>query len=450
MKKVIIRCKIITPLFMGGAEKKQTELRVSEFKGMMRFWWRAIKAEDDIEKLKKEENRIFGGTGEGEGKSKINIRITYDPLEFEKHKAYNLREDYKLSWYFDKNKKEKSLKGKDAGTGYMLYSTVLPGKERGFIKDGFNFDVILYSYDEDILKEAIASFWLSVYLGGFGTRSRRGGGNLSITDIEGEKAGLDFICHGKNGEEVGKWIKENFEKCVKIVHKNKRVNNFTFSYSNLSFSRFLISRKGYNSWIDVLNDIGKKFMGFRKKEKILKRTAFGLPLKCGEETIKGKKKGKKGEINFERRGSPFIIKVIKAGDKFYWLALRLFGEFLEEGSVVKFKNLTQKVDFELIDKFWNELKIEAQEFILNCPKILDDIVKKIKDALNPCKIIFFGSRARGDAHRNSDIDIAVDCEGNIENIEFFYPCDLVNYRKASQSLREKIEREGVTLYERKN
>ncbi|MGC8872690.1 MAG: type III-B CRISPR module RAMP protein Cmr1, partial [Caldimicrobium sp.] len=73
MKKVILKCKIITPMFMAGADRSNPELRPSEFKGMMRFWWRAIRAESDIEKLKKEEAEIFGGTGEKEGKSKVRI-----------------------------------------------------------------------------------------------------------------------------------------------------------------------------------------------------------------------------------------------------------------------------------------------------------------------------------------------------------------------------------------
>ncbi len=75
MKETTLSCEIITPMFMAGADGKIPELRPSEFKGMMRFWWRAVKAEDDIEKLKKEEAKIFGGTGEGEGKSKVKIEL---------------------------------------------------------------------------------------------------------------------------------------------------------------------------------------------------------------------------------------------------------------------------------------------------------------------------------------------------------------------------------------
>ncbi len=78
MYSLTLKCNLIPPMFMAGADNKTPELRPSEFKGMMRWWWRAIKAEDNIEKLRKEEAQIFGGTGEKEGKSKIKIVVTLD------------------------------------------------------------------------------------------------------------------------------------------------------------------------------------------------------------------------------------------------------------------------------------------------------------------------------------------------------------------------------------
>jgi len=48
VKKVTFECEVITPMFMAGADGRKPELRPSEFKGMMRFWWRAAKAMDNI------------------------------------------------------------------------------------------------------------------------------------------------------------------------------------------------------------------------------------------------------------------------------------------------------------------------------------------------------------------------------------------------------------------
>jgi len=48
-------------------------------------------------------------------------------------------------------------------------------------------------------------------------------------------------------------------------------------------------------------------------------------------------------------------------------------------------------------------------------KLLEEIVKRILDVVNPCKLILFGSWAYGRPHRGSDLDILVVIEDNIES-----------------------------------
>ncbi|MEN3039542.1 MAG: type III-B CRISPR module RAMP protein Cmr1, partial [Candidatus Kryptonium sp.] len=172
MNRVKIHCRAITPIFMSGVDGGVAELRASEFKGMMRWWWRAVVADDKIDRLKREESSIFGGTGaEEERKSKVELRIE----EFKVIKEGNLIRSEGLEWRFDK--KERRLVGKHAGIGYLLYSTILPGRERGYIKSGSEFDIVLRAFDDESFAVGLASLWLAIYLGGFGTRARRGGGN---------------------------------------------------------------------------------------------------------------------------------------------------------------------------------------------------------------------------------------------------------------------------------
>jgi CRISPR-associated protein Cmr1 len=33
--------EVVTPMFLGGANNLEAELRVPSIKGMLRFWWRA-------------------------------------------------------------------------------------------------------------------------------------------------------------------------------------------------------------------------------------------------------------------------------------------------------------------------------------------------------------------------------------------------------------------------
>ena len=68
MDKIILKCEIVTPMFCYGADGKTPELRAPSLKGALRFWWRAIHPNLDLERLKKEETEIFGGSGDDEAK----------------------------------------------------------------------------------------------------------------------------------------------------------------------------------------------------------------------------------------------------------------------------------------------------------------------------------------------------------------------------------------------
>ena len=87
------------------------------------------------------------------------------------------------------------------------------------------------------------------------------------------------------------------------------------------------------------------------------------------------------------------------------------------------------------------------------------VVTEIRQLAEQCmirKVVLFGSRARGDFHRSSDIDLAVsggDAERFRleleENTSTLLQYDVVNLdRHIQQGLRERIEEEGVTVYEK--
>ncbi len=72
------------------------------------------------------------------------------------------------------------------------------------------------------------------------------------------------------------------------------------------------------------------------------------------------------------------------------------------------------------------------------------------------RLILFGSRARGDHHKTSDIDLAV-TGGNVtgftldveENVPTLLKFDIVDLDRAVKTeLRESIEKEGIAIYEK--
>lgn len=86
------------------------------------------------------------------------------------------------------------------------------------------------------------------------------------------------------------------------------------------------------------------------------------------------------------------------------------------------------------------------------------VIEEIRTAAvqnNISKVILFGSRARGDYKKTSDIDLAV-TDGNtalfaadMEETSTLLTFDIVDMDKPVQpELLQSIEREGITLYEK--
>jgi CRISPR-associated protein Cmr1 len=439
MKEVNLTVKVITPLFMGGANQK-AELRSQSIKGIIRYWWRALKATNDIKKLMEEEAKIFGGyikkNKELEAISS-NIKLFVKIINFTL--GVNIKNDFDLKWSF--NKEEKKLYGYNYGIGYLFYSVL----NRQYYKPETKFEIRIYSRNEEYLKQTLAALWCTIYLGGFGARSRRGAGSCVVEDISGNVTDINFIPNDQN---IVSWYKNNFDKCINLIGKNE---SFVYPYSNLSISRILVSKNNKNNfdkWYDALNDLGKKYSDFRYENRVNKFEvgSFGLPVIHSDKqkllAIKNIGNGKKEIIN--RRSSPLIFRIIEFNKRFYWIVLRLAGEFLPDEYVLSFNNKTQKADYNLIDKFWNSLKQDnkAEECVINLPMELIKLKERISNN-GIKKIILFGSKARGDFNKRSDTDLALDNKLNFDLIGNY---DIVNINnQIDKNLRNKIDNEGIEI-----
>lgn len=357
MKELTLTLKVITPLFMGGANM-EPEIRSQSIKGVLRWWWRALKAQNDLKKLKVEEASIFGGSFNDEARcSSFRLAV----IDKKENKGKDLRKDYNLSWNFDRN--NRCLSGKDRGIGYVFYSVL----NKSYIKPESTFRIKIQAKDEYTLKNVLASLWCAVWLGGVGARARRGAGNLCVIKTEGDTFGIDFLSE-ESKEELEEWLKSNFNRCIELVGEAK---DSCWKYSNLSDSRLILGNKK-SDWKEALNEIGTIYHDFRKdnKSNIFETATFGLPV------IHRNGKVLTNDEKIKRRASPIIFKVIQYQKNFYWSVLRLAGEFLPETKVLSFNNKTQKPEFSKIDDFWKLLKEKQnKEIILQMPGSLKNIKK---------------------------------------------------------------------------
>ena len=145
VESMYLELETVTPLFMYGADQNHPEIRAASIKGVMRWWWRAAVAEENIKKLITEETEIFGSTDK---KSSfflsIDIIKKFNPIK------------YRLLPY---------------GTKKFAPPSIPPG---------YKFGVEIQSDSE--LKSVCNIFELAILLGGFGKRSRRGSGSVTLND----------------------------------------------------------------------------------------------------------------------------------------------------------------------------------------------------------------------------------------------------------------------------
>ena len=101
------------------------------------------------------------------------------------------------------------------------------------------------------------------------------------------------------------------------------------------------------------------------------------------------------------------------------------------------------------------------------PDLLQEIVRRILQAGSPQKIILFGSRARGDARPDSDIDLLIIEESSLpryrrappylralvglfpaKDVVVWTPAEAAAWRDVPHAFITSALREGRTLYER--
>jgi len=200
-------CEVVTPLFLGGADPQRAELRVPPIKAAMRFWWRALYGEDNINEMMKKESEIFGNTDQ---KSSITIQI--------------IDKELKLSL-------EQLDRGKFNIYEYLAYGYRNGSNIRGhFIEGRFSIRMHLKS---NHLEQALNSFAFVVFYGGLGSKSRNGFGSLRCNSLQAPQF-------------------ENFKK--------GNLKTFTsFSEKALLFS----SPNEYSSWKEALAEVGNAYKNGR-------------------------------------------------------------------------------------------------------------------------------------------------------------------------------------------
>lgn len=312
MKKVTFGIETITPMFLSGADQSKTELRAASIKGLLRFWWRALQAESDLNELRKKEARIFGSSDEGIGGSTFSTRVTtISDLKPTKDK-FPSNPQYLVE-----------VEGKTFRINileYLAYGTYenIPGQGNVFTRKYYpaqtRFDIVLNFRDEAWMREVVKTLYIWCIFGGVGSRSRNGLGSLNVVNMEKSFENIKDILSVNNP-----YGRENLKELIK---RNGMAPYPSFTEGTKLFK----TKQAFGLGLDALAAVGKIYK--KGRSSLEERHCFEKRQYIGSPIVE--KKVTKSFLG--RHAKPYFIKIAKEGDKYRAYVLYLPSQYCIEDS----------------------------------------------------------------------------------------------------------------------
>ncbi len=172
MLKIIVQLETITPLFLYGAKQDEPEFRSPPFRGMMRYWFRALAggvlgdSNEALKKLREAEAQVFGSPDDKHGQSAVWVRLSAS--DYNRHYKTRVLPHRGDTWtnYLGKTLKNYPKPAIPPGVRATLTLTLKPNTAI------------------PKLEIALWSLLVGLTLGGIGKRSRRGFGSLRIQAVQ--------------------------------------------------------------------------------------------------------------------------------------------------------------------------------------------------------------------------------------------------------------------------
>lgn len=367
--------KIVTPMFIGGADQSPVDgIRPPSVKGALRFWWRALnwgrfweEAKEEgsreviaLQALHAEEARLFGSTAEGKkgGQGCFLLSVKQQNLKsVQKETVHKPFCEYAAARYLGYGVMEAfASRPRNVKAGQLI---------RGCLTENqmFKVQLIFKKNIDESIQEALIALGL---LGGLGSRSRHGLGCLSLEKLEGnigeewKKPDTKKEYHHKIQELLkGKLSARDCPPYTCFSQSSRVEHLFTENTYYEALNNFGSSILMYRSWGKngkVLNQVSEKnFKGDHDWSKDIssipngfhpQRVVFGLPHNYGNKSVIS--------VNYERRNSPLLLHIHQINnDCFIAIGLFMPALFLPDGEKIKAggKEVENNADFSIIHGF---------------------------------------------------------------------------------------------------
>ena len=303
MQHITFTVRTLTPLFLAGVDPTRAEIRAPSFRGLMRYWYRALiggiigTSEQALNQIMKQESAIFGATDTG---SAITVQVSEASRKAQSYRKEGSREDASGKDYFLWSM-ARSRDNKNGG-----YKP-----DRCFFPAGTTFQVSLSSHGEsDVeLRQAVNAFWLLTHLGGIGARSRRCAGSLEaeITDSTLQDLGFERPQTSTDlQEQLHKGIIAIRKSALKYIHPKEvlRITQSSFDILAQPTCQVWLLYDKTRCWTttdEAMRALGQSLQTYRSSLSLAEREVFGLPLKP----------------NLARLASPLLLRISEVQQEGY-------------------------------------------------------------------------------------------------------------------------------------
>jgi len=343
------RYRTVTPLFLQGAEGSTPALRPPSFRGVLRWWWRALAWSDlgqDLRALRRQETRLFGSAAKGRGA--VRLALTEGagkPLE------------------------QGELRG--VGFGYLAGQGLSkPQARRALLTRsalaapcGFSVRVTARDLDDGDLRRLRDALVLLGLAGGLGSRSRRGMGSVVVEELQGGANVEGFVAPGSPED-----LAEAFRVLLaprsvagtppftavsaatewRVVRGQKNVGERHESLGR-HFLRFRSHGRGGRDATGAKaeqnfrsdHDLVAAFLDGGPPDRPPARVAFGLPHNYFFSSQRAKVGI--GPRGYDRRASPLLFHLHEAGGIPCAVVLFLPARFLPDGERIRMKNKHERL-----------------------------------------------------------------------------------------------------------
>jgi len=324
-------CRVITPMFAHGADSSKFELRATEIKGAMRFWFRTAlgtKLKKNVKALKIIESYIFGDTSR---KSKVMLSVECPSNANSK----GLRSNLSISVKLGKNKTINMDPIKYLS--YGMYDSPKSSEWHEYLKNGaFKINVSFFLNRDDKEESEDLTFLVDNLIhimslfGGIGAKTTRGFGIFSVNEFPFE--------YDKDIRKVTAKIVENIYKASKKIFEKKYEKDEFRPVEFDSIPLYPIIDLGKKDSMGVLQlheknpvnalaEVGKSYYLFRRilepdgsfhnsyntgKAYKAKRAMLGLPI-----NYQTPRPSLTLNNEFGRKSSPLKLTVHKGEDAYY-------------------------------------------------------------------------------------------------------------------------------------